>query len=147
MKIPIISKLIEKIFDFFTLDKQTKLKLKERKQQAKIRERELEAELKEAKEMAAIERVKNLDATEAKYDIIAQENARNSLIDEIMVLWVLTIVTLIFVPSMQAYVIDGFKALAEYVPVWFQLVFVGAFISKLGLRFLFANRGLFGNKI
>lgn len=103
-------------------------------------------ELEDAKHLAQVERVKRGDITERDYDQIAQENARNSLMDEIMIVWVLMIVTLLFIPATAPYAIAGFAALNS-VPLWFQLIVVGGFISKLGLRFLFSGRSLFGKVV
>lgn len=147
LPIPIIGSLIDSVVNYFTLSKQKRLKLKALKQQAVIAAQERKDKLTEAKETAAIKRVQSQDQNIADYDRIAQENARTSIIDEIMIVWVLSIVTMIFVPSMQPYVIEGFKSLEEHVPIWFQLVFIGCFIAKLGLRFLFSTRRLFGKDV
>ncbi len=116
------------------------------KQEHKENGRRRTHELKEARHTADVERVKRGDKTEMDYDRVAQENARNSIADELMIAWVLTIVTLLFIPGTSETAIDGFKAL-EKVPTWFQLVVVGGFISKLGLRFLFSGRSLFGGLV
>jgi len=145
--IPIIGNLIDNVFGFFTMSKTAKIKRRELKDTAKISAQRRDQELTQAKHNAKVDRIKRADNAETSYDRIAQENARETYIDEILIIWVLTIVTLMFIPDMQPYVIKGFKALDEHVPVWFQLVFVGCFISKLGLRFLFKGRTLFGKGV
>lgn len=146
LPIPILGSIIDNVFGYFTMSKTKKEELKQIKEKSKVNSLRLKDELNVAKERAKIERVARNDNIESNYDMIAQENARNSIVDEVMIFWVLCIITLIFIPDMQPYVISGFKALEDHVPVWFQTVFVGAFISKLGLRFLFSGRTLFPKK-
>ncbi len=104
-------------------------------------------ELAAAKHNAQVQRIERGDVAEASYDRIAQENARSSYIDELMIIWVFVIVTLLFIPATAPYAVAGFKTLSTQVPIFFQTVFVGAFISKLGLRFLFSGRSLFGKVV
>lgn len=139
MNIPLIGALLEQVISYFTTSKETKAKLKEIKEQAKIDKAKRDDEFKQIKHESDVEKVTRRDTAETNYDLVAQQNARESIIDELMIAWVLGIVTMIFVPEYQPYIINGFKALQEYVPYWFQLVFCGAFISKLGLRFLFSK--------
>lgn len=103
-------------------------------------------ELEEAKHSAKVEKVKRGDITERDYDLAAMNNAKESIMDEVMITWVLCIVTLLFIPATAPYALAGFTALAQ-VPTWFQLIVVGGFISKLGLRFLFTGRQLFGGNV
>lgn len=117
-----------------------------RSQEIKENQNRRDDELAETLHLAEIERIKRGDETERDYDIMAMENAKASWIDEIMVLWILGIVTALFIPSLSAIAITGFNTLT-LVPVWFQTVFVGCFIAKLGLRFLFSGRTLFGSKV
>jgi hypothetical protein len=124
--------IIDKVGDY-------KIKKQENKEHKSRRTHELA----EAKHSAQVDRVKRNDNTEMDYDRIAQENAKVSIVDELMITWVLCIVTLLFIPGTSEEALAGFKAL-EQVPVWFQLIVVGGFISKLGLRFLFSGRTLFG---
>lgn len=115
-------------------------------QQAKSDKSRRTDELKEAKHKAVVDRITRGDETERDYDMVAQENARNSIMDEIMIFWLLIMVTCLFIPYTAPYAVAGFEMLGT-VPTWFQTVFVGAYISKLGLRFLFSGRTLFGQKL
>jgi len=142
--IPIIGTLIEKGFDYFTLSKSAKIEKQKLNDQAKINKIKRADELEQAKHTAQVQRLERQDNTVENYDILALKNAKESWIDELEVIWVLAIITMIFIPSMQEYVITGFKALDKHVPIYFQLVFVGIFISKLGLRFLFRGRSILG---
>ena len=99
-----------------------------------------------AKHNARVARIERGDNAETDYDLIVLQNAASSIVDELMICWVLGVVTLLFIPAYSATAALGFVALAK-VPVWFQTIFVGAFISKLGLRFLFSGRTLFGSKV
>lgn len=103
-------------------------------------------ELEQTKHLAEIERIKRGDVAESDYDLMAMEASKATFIDEIMVLWMLAVVTALFIPTISATALLGFAAL-EQVPLWFQTVFVGCFIAKLGLRFLFSGRTLFGKKV
>lgn len=101
-------------------------------------------ELEEARHTAKVDRVKREDSAEMDYDRVAQENARNSIADELMIAWVLCIVTLLFIPATAEIAKAGFVSLSE-VPMWFQFVVLGGFISKLGLRFMFAKTSKFSS--
>jgi len=147
LPIPIIGSLVDSVVGYFTMSKEAKNKIKSIKETAKVNKVKRADDLIAAKEQAQIDKTIRNDNAETGYDLIALENAKVSFFDELMIGWVLCIITMIFIPSMQPYVINGFKALDEHVPTWFQLVFVGGFISKLGLRFLFSGRTLFGGKV
>lgn len=103
-------------------------------------------ELQMARHNAKIERIARGDSAETDYDLLVLQNAASTIMDEIMILWLLAVVTCLFIPSLAPYALAGFTQL-QAVPVWFQTIFVGAFISKLGLRFLFSGRTLFGKPI
>lgn len=135
MNIPFLSTIFEGIVDIF-----------KNRQEIKAKQQEREDTLEQVKFEAEVERIKRGDMIEADYDLKAQDNAQHSVIDEIMILWVLAVVTCLFIPPLAPYAISGFAALAG-VPVWFQTVFVGCFIAKLGLRFLFSGRTLFGQNV
>lgn len=117
------------------------------RQKASANKAQRKDDLLAAKHQAQVDRIARGDVIEADYDRIAQENARSSIVDELMILWVFTIVTLLFIPAAAPYAITGFEVLSTQVPIFFQTVFVGTFISKLGLRFLFSGRSLFGKVV
>lgn len=135
MQLPFISSIIDGIVSIFNT-----------RQEIKAKQLEREDALEQAKFEAEVEKVKRGDTIESDYDMKVLENAEHSFIDEMMIVWVLAVVTCLFIPSLAPYAIAGFAALAQ-VPVWFQTVFVGCFIAKLGLRFLFSGRSLFGQRV
>ncbi len=135
MYIPLVSSVIDAAKDYFVT-----------KQTIKAKEKEREDALHEAVHTAKVERIKRGDNTEADYDLEVLKQSQHTFIDELMILWVLAIVTSLFIPPLAPYAVAGFAALQQ-VPVWFQLVFTGCFIAKLGLRFLFSGRTLFGSKV
>lgn len=135
MYIPIISSIVDGVVDIF-----------KSRQEIKAKQREREDGLEQAKFEAEVEKIKRGDLVEADYDLKAQDNAQHSIIDEIMIIWMLAITTCLFIPPLAPYAISGFAALAG-VPMWFQTLFVGAFVAKLGLRFLFSGRTLFGQNV
>lgn len=115
------------------------------KQQIKAAKALRKDELLAAKHFAEVDRVKRGDVAETSYDRIALENRKNSMMDEVLILWTLGIVTLLFIPATAPYAITGFKVLATQIPVFFQLIFIGCFCSTLGLRFLFRGRSILGS--
>lgn len=117
-----------------------------KRQEIAAKSEERADELKLAMHKASVERVERGDVTESDYDMEVLRNSKTTIIDEVMIMWVLAVVTCLFVPTLAPYAIAGFASLAG-VPLWFQLVFVGCFIAKLGLRFLFSGRTLFGAKV
>ena len=131
----LFSPLISSIGSYFTT-----------KQQIKANKTEYEFKLEEAKYKAQVARIERGDLVESDYDKIVLEQAKTSLADEIMIIWILGLITTLFIPDLAPYAKEGFSNL-EDVPIYIQLVFVGAFISKLGLRFLFSGRTLFGKAV
>lgn len=116
------------------------------KQKIKANKTEYEFKLEEAKFKAKAAMIERGDIIESDYDKIVLEQSKNTLADELMIVWILGLITTLFIPDLAPYAKEGFNNLAE-VPVYIQLVFVGAFISKLGLRFLFTGRTLFGKVV
>lgn len=135
MNIPILTPIINAVGSYF-----------ENRQNIKADEKKREDELVMAQHQAKVERIKRGDTVEADYDLAVLEASKHSFIDEAMIIWVLAVVTCLFIPALAPYAIAGFAALQQ-VPLWFQTVFVGCFIAKLGLRFLFSGRTLFGKKV
>lgn len=131
----LLSPLIGGVGDYFKDKQQIKAKQKERKDELEL-----------LKHQASIERVKQGDLTERDYDLLVLKQSASTVIDEVMIIWVLGLVTCLFIPTLAPYALAGFTALSS-VPVWFQTIFVGCFIAKLGLRFLFSGRTLFGKKV
>lgn len=115
-------------------------------QELKAKRLERKDELELLKHKAKIARIERGDNTERDYDLVVLQNAASTIIDEVMIIWTLSIVTCLFIPSLAPYALEGFKQL-EQVPMWFSLIVVGAFISKLGLRFLFSGRTLLGKGV
>lgn len=116
------------------------------KQKNKADKSKRKDELTQAKHEASVERIKRGDKAEADYDRIAQQAKKNTMMDEILILWTLVIVTLLFIPATAPIATAGFVALGT-APVWFQLIFIGCYISTLGLRFLFSGRTLLGKVV
>lgn len=133
--IPIIGNLVNKVGDYFN-----------NKQEIKAKAQERADKLLDAQHDAQVERIKRGDNATTDYDLLVLKQAEKTWIDEVMIIWVLAVVTALFIPALAPFAVAGFAALSG-VPLWFQTVFVGAFISKLGLRFLFSGRSLFGKKV
>lgn len=127
--------VIEKVGDY-------KLQKQENKEHGARRTHELA----EAKHSATVDRVKRQDKAETNYDLLAMQQKRDTFMDEVLILWTLAIVTLLFIPATATTALAGFTAL-EKAPLWFQLVFIGCYVSTLGIRFLFSGRGVLGKVV
>ena len=134
-QIPIIDSLVKGVGNYFT-----------DKQQFKADEKIRRDEILLAKQTAKLEAVRRGDHIESDYDLLVLEASKSTWIDEVMIIWMLSVVSSLFIPSLAPYAIAGFAGL-EAAPLWFSTVFVGCFISKLGLRFLFSGRTLFGKVV
>lgn len=88
-----------------------------------------------AKHQAQVARIANGDKVEADYDKTALQNMATTFKDEFLMIWTVGVVTCLFIPTLQETALAGFVALAT-VPIWFQVAFVGLYISTFGLRFL-----------
>lgn len=134
-QIPIIDSLVKGIGSYFTERQRIKSDEKTRKDEILL-----------AKQTAKLEQIKRGDIVEADYDNLVLEASKSTIIDEVMVIWVLGVMTCLFIPELAPYAIQGFANLA-LVPTWFSLLVIGCFIAKLGLRFLFSGRTIFSRKI
>lgn len=114
-------------------------------QNNKAAEKQRKDELERARHEAKVDRIKRGDETESDYDLEALKQSKNSWADELLIIWLLVIVSLVFIPSLQPFVIAGFEAL-NTLPYWVEICLVGAFASKLGLRWLISGRTLFNRK-
>ena len=82
---------------------------------------------------------------DADYDMAAQEAKRTTFADEILIAWVLVLVTAHFV--FPADMLAGWNAMGyDTPPWWLEFIIVGIFVSVFGLMRLFRAFNPFGNK-
>jgi hypothetical protein len=68
------------------------------------------------------------------YNVWAQRASQTSWKDEWLTLWTTAVVTAMFFPQTQVYVISGFEALNTSTPEWFAYCFVGMYVAVFGLK-------------
>ena len=117
-----------------------------KRQERKAKKEQRKDELAQAKHQAQVERIKDKHKATTDYDLQVLENSKTTVMDEVLIFWVMALVSMCFFPVTAAWASAGFATLAT-LPLWFQLIVVGSFISKLGLRFLFTGRSLFGKVV
>jgi hypothetical protein len=96
----------------------------------------LEGDLKKARITADIKRVENQDSNDTDYDQKVLDNRKYTYMDDFLILWCLSLVTMHFIPYTAVYMGVGWDALAKS-PWWFQFTMLGIMISTLGLMRLF----------
>jgi len=96
----------------------------------------LEGDLKKARITADIKRVENQDYADADYDQKVLDNRKYTIMDDFLILWCISLVTMHFIPATAIYMGKGWDALAKS-PWWFQFTMLGIMISTLGLMRLF----------
>jgi hypothetical protein len=71
---------------------------------------------------------------EANYNELAQQGMAASVKDEILTIWMITMMSLNFYPPAQPYMEEGWKFLQASAPDWFAYCFVGMFVAVFGLK-------------
>ena len=87
--------------------------------------------IEEATSNAIIQRVQTADDNDFLLDLRAQENKATSFIDEILIVYWLSIVTMHFIPATQPYMFDGWEAI-EKAPMWFQIGIIIIMVTTMG---------------
>lgn len=68
------------------------------------------------------------------YNVAAQQGMAASFKDELVTIWMLTMMSLNFVPSMQPYMEKGWEFMQRATPDWFAWAFVGMIVAIFGLK-------------
>jgi uncharacterized ion transporter superfamily protein YfcC len=92
---------------------------------------ESQLRIEEATSNAIIHRVQTADDNDFLLDIRAQENKKTSFIDELLIIYWLSIVTMHFIPATQPYMFDGWDAI-EKAPMWFQIGIIIIMVTTMG---------------
>lgn len=90
-------------------------------------------QIRHAKSQAKIAIQNRIATGDIDYNVAAQKGMAASLKDEFLVLWTCSVVTALFFPQTQDYVITGFEALNK-LPAWFATCFVGMYVATFGLK-------------
>lgn len=129
----IISNLASSVFgtvgDVVKKDQQ----IKEIKERGKIDIVQGKIDLNLAKLKAQIKQQETQASNDMTYDMQVLKNRRESLIDEFIIFGFLIIWALTFIPSTQATMALGWKALND-TAWWFEFGLVGILVSTLGLK-------------
>lgn len=132
--IPIIGNIIDKVGDYFIEGKkQDGLKIENEKV---IIEQNHELNIKKLD--VATELAKQGIQVEASWDARAQQDMKYSWKDEWFVILFSIPLIMAFIPSMQPYVLEGFKTL-DQTPEWYMLLVSGIVCATFGLRW-YMNR-------
>lgn len=109
------------------------------RQERKTRIAEAKTKAEEKKYEAEGNRAMKEAESEQTWDIVALKGSQESWKDELItILWFAPFVML-FIPDLQPYAIEGFKALSG-VPYGYWLVLFGIVAQAFGLRWLFQKR-------
>lgn len=81
----------------------------------------------------------NARATKSKnamtYDMQVLKNRNRTIMDEVLMLWALSLVTAHFVPGLQRHMALGWGAMGYATPPWWlDFIIFGMFVSTLGLK-------------
>lgn len=75
-----------------------------------------------------------IQAGEIDYNVAAQQGMAASFKDELVTIWMLTMMTLNFVPGAQPYMEKGWQFMQTSTPDWFAWAFVGMIVAIFGLK-------------
>lgn len=95
--------------------------------------KKLKAQHKNAIEQAKIDRVKALDYADSNWDNIMAEATKGSWKDEFWTIVLSIPAIMAFIPTLDVYVIAGFKALSE-TPDWYKAALGVAIAASFGYR-------------
>jgi hypothetical protein len=100
---------------------------------------EKRAEIAEAKHTARLEIEAKKATADIDWDQIMARNSANSWKDELLTIWAVVVLTLVFLPWTQEWALAGLRGL-EAAPEWFQILIITVFAASFGVRDLIKNR-------
>lgn len=106
---------------------------KQAKHQQELARIEAEGRAKVVQTEARAQREAQRLTAEIGLETTAMENTRYSWKDEYVLLWMTGVVTGYFIPWTQPYVIAGFEAMRDTMPVWFQWAFGTVLFVSVGI--------------
>ncbi|MCF2826909.1 MULTISPECIES: hypothetical protein [unclassified Pseudoalteromonas] len=97
-----------------------------------------EANFKIAQFNAKARRCEQAEQNDSDYDLLVLKNRDKTFMDEVIILFFLTLFICHFIPKMQPFMAAGWKAMGYTgAPWYFEFVIVGIAVSTLGLMRLF----------
>lgn len=96
----------------------------------------LEGDLKKARVTAEIRRTENQDNADADYDQKVLDNRKYTIMDDVLIIFWLTVFVMHFIPDYAPKMAAGWTAIGK-APWWFQFGMLGILVSTLGLMRLF----------
>ena len=100
---------------------------------------EKRAEIAEAKHTARLEIETKKATADIDWDQIMARASANSWKDELLTIWAVVVLTLVFLPWTQEWALSGLRGL-EAAPEWFQVLIITVFAASFGVRDLIKNR-------
>lgn len=100
---------------------------------------EKRAEIAEAKHTARLEIEAKKATADIDWDQIMAQNSSSSWKDELLTIWAVVVLTLVFLPWTQEWALSGLRGL-EAAPEWFQILIITVFAASFGVRDLIKNR-------
>ena len=89
---------------------------------------------KQKKHEAKVAHLNRVVQGEIDYNVAAQQGMAASIKDEIVTVWMLTVMSLNFYPPAQPYMKAGWEFLESSTPDWFAYCFVGMIVAIFGLK-------------
>jgi len=143
----VIQKILSTVFgpaiDAFNGWRDRKHELKLKKHELKMTEVEAESRIKVAHAEAAINRAAERQSANIDWEIMSIRNS--GWRDEYLTIFTTVIVTMVFLPWTQPYMLDGFDSLNS-TPTWFQVAIIIVFGSAFGVRAFKPFAGLLNRK-
>lgn len=100
---------------------------------------EKRAEIAEAKHTARLEIEAKKATADIDWDQIMARASASSWKDELLTIWAVVVLTLVFLPWTQEWALAGLRGL-EAAPEWFQILIITVFAASFGVRDLIRNR-------
>ena len=100
---------------------------------------EKRAEIAEAKHTARLEIEAKKATADIDWDQIMARASASSWKDELLTIWAVVVLTLVFLPWTQEWALAGLRGL-EAAPEWFQVLIITVFAASFGVRDLIKNR-------
>jgi hypothetical protein len=100
---------------------------------------EKRAEIAEAKHTARLEIEAKKATADIDWDQIMARASASSWKDELLTIWAVVVLTLVFLPWTQEWALSGLRGL-EAAPEWFQILIITVFAASFGVRDLIRNR-------
>ena len=96
-------------------------------------------EITEAKHTARLEIEAKKATADIDWDQIMANNSANSWKDELLTIWAVVVMSLVFLPWTQEWALSGLNGLSQ-APEWFQVLIFTVFAASFGVRDLINSK-------